>query len=238
MKRFYRDAAVEPVGTAFRVCLDGRPVRTPGKSLLVLPGRALAEAIAEEWVRQDKKIRPETMPLMRLACTGIDRVMPRRQSVIDEIAGYAASDLTCYRAEAPPELVARQAAAWQPLLDWAAERYDAPLRATAGVMPVAQPAGALAALKLAVAQHDDLALAALHSLTTGCGSLVIALALVEGRLDLAGAWATAQLDESYQTEQWGEDEEAAQRRTAVKRDLQTAHRFLGLLAEAAPDTVH
>jgi chaperone required for assembly of F1-ATPase len=233
MRRFYREVSVEPATPAgFQVLLDRRPMRTPAKAALVLPGRGLAEAIAAEWREQGDEVRPRSMPMTRLACTGIDRVAPRRAAVVDQIAAYAATDLMCYRAAAPPELVERQRRAWQPLLDWAARRYEARLHVMTGVTPRPQPPAALAALRAAVAGYDNLALGALAAATAACGSLVIALALAERHIAADLAWQISQLDESFQIERWGEDAEAAGRRAALKDEIETAERFLGLLAAA------
>ena len=234
MKRFYRKVAVEAAdGAGFRITLDRRPVRTPAAAPVLLSSRALAEALADEWRHQEERIVPATMPLMRLAGTGIDRVAPRRAAVIDEIAGFAATDLVCHRAEAPPTLVTRQDRTWQPLLDWVAGRYDARLQVATGVMPRHQPPRTLAALRAAVAARDDLALAGLWSLTAACGSLVIALALAERRLDPDAAFAAAQLDEDFQIERWGEEPAAVQRRAALRAEIEAANRFLRLLATPA-----
>jgi chaperone required for assembly of F1-ATPase len=169
------------------------------------------------------------MPLTQLASTAIDRVAPQRDAIVQQVAAYAGTDLVCYRAAHPPELAARQQAVWQPLIDWAVLRYDAPLEITAGVIPIAQPPASLRAFAAAVAEQDDLALAALHLATGASGSLVIALALGEGRLDAAEAFAASQLDESFQIEAWGEDEEQARRRRALAGDIAAAARFLSLL---------
>ncbi len=234
MRRSYGQVAVEAVdGAGFRVTLDRRPVRTPAAAPVLLPSRALAEALADEWRHQEEQVVPATMPMMRLAGTGIDRVAPRRAAVIDEIAGFAATDLVCHRAEAPPTLVARQDRTWQPLVDWVAGRYQARLQIATGVMPRQQPPAALAALRAAVAVRDDLALAGLWSLTAACGSLVIALALAERRLDPDAAFAAAQLDEDFQIERWGEVPAAAQHRAAIRAEIQAADRFLRLLATPA-----
>lgn len=231
MKRFYREVETVPVDGGCGVTLDGRPLRTPARAAFVLPNRALAEAIAAEWREQGEEVRPTAMPLMRLATTSIDRVAAHREGVIDEIAGYAETDLVCYRAEQPAALVARQQAAWQPLLDWATLRYDAPLIVTTGVVPQPQPRASVAALRAAIAGLDVMPLAALHAATTACGSLIIALALMEGRVDAAEAWEVSQLDETFQIETWGEDAEAAARRAALRQDIEATARFMALLRE-------
>jgi chaperone required for assembly of F1-ATPase len=229
MKRFYQHAAILPAGEGHGVALDGRPIKTPAKRELTLPTIALAAAIAAEWNTQAGEVRPARMPLTQLGNTAIDRVRPQRALVAQQIADYAGTDLVCYRAIRPPELAARQHAVWQPLLDWAVLRYDAPLDITAGVIPVAQPPASLRAFAAAVAAHDDFALAALHLATASCGSLVIALALVDGRLDADAAFAASQLDESFQIEAWGEDPEQVLRRRALADDIAAASQFLSLL---------
>lgn len=230
MRRVYARAETCPLDDGWGVALDGKPVRTPARHELRLPNEALAGAIAAEWDAQQEEIRPATMPLLRLAATAIDRTSAQRDLVVAETAGYAGTDLVCYRAESPPALVARQNAVWQPLLDWAATRYDAALAVTAGIVPAPQSPVALRALAAAVAAQDDFRLTALHTLTAASGSLVIALALCEGRLDAEAAFAASQLDETFQTETWGEDPEAAARRHALAADIAAAARFIALLA--------
>lgn len=231
-KRFYTSATADaaPPGTAsHRVLLDGRPVKTPAKAVLTLPNPAAAEAVAREWSEQGEEVDLRAMPLTALACTAIDLVGPQRARIVDEVAAYAEHDLVCYRAEGPAELAARQQAIWQPLLDWAALILDAPLAVTQGVVSVPQPPAAVAALRRGVEARDDMALAALSCATSAAGSLIIALALAHGRIDAEEACAAALLDELYQAERWGEDPEAARRRTAIRADLDAASRFMALL---------
>ena len=230
MKRFYKRAAVVPVADGHGVTLDDRLVKTPGKRDLIVPNLALAAAIAAEWEAQRGDIRREAMPLTRLAGTTIDRSAVEREAVVQQVAHYAGTDLVCYRASHPPALTARQQAVWQPLIDWATERYAAPLMVTTGVIPASQPAASLAAFTMVVAAHDDFALAALHAASTACGSLVIALALLEGRLDAGEAFAASQLDESFQIEGWGEDGEQSARRAALAAEIAAAARFTSLLS--------
>lgn len=229
MKRFYKDAHAIEAADGFGVELDGKPVQTPAKHALRVANRPLAEAIAAEWQGQGVTVSPLALPLTRLVSTAIDRVAPRRDAVIAEIANYAATDLLCYRADDPPELGARQQRIWQPLLDWAAERYDAMLVVTAGITPISQPPAALAAIQRAIAAHDAMLLVALHLATTSCGSVVLGLALLAGRITPEEAFAAAQLDESFQIERWGEDAEQTQRRAALKEDIALAARFAALL---------
>jgi len=229
LKRVYREVRTRAAGEGWGIALDGRPLRTPAKHELIVPTEALAGAIAAEWDAQQDEVRPTTMPLTRLAATTIDRTAIQRDQIVAETANYAGTDLVCYRADHPPELVQRQQAVWDPLIDWAMLRYDAPLAVTLGVIPKRQSLEALNAFAAAVAAQGDFPLTALHTLTAACGSLVIALALFEGRLDADTAFAASQLDENFQIEQWGEDAEAAARRRALADDIAAAAHFLALL---------
>jgi chaperone required for assembly of F1-ATPase len=229
MKRFYDSVAVVAADAGYGIALDGKPVRTPAKTALAVPTRALADAIAAEWRAQGEEIDLAALPLTRLASTALDLVAPRRAEVAADVARYAGTDLVCYRAGHPPALAARQHAAWQPLIDWATLRYDAALDVTIGVVPIAQPVASLRALAAAVAAYPPLELAALHMATAACGSLVVALVLIEGRLDAEEAFAAAQLDESFEIELWGEDAEATQRRALLKDDIALARRFVDLV---------
>ena len=231
MRRVYTKVETRWVGRLWGITLDGKPVRTPAKTELAVPSETLAAAIAAEWDAQQEDIRPATMPLLRLAATAIDRTAAQRDLVVAETAGYAGTDLVCYRALSPPALAARQHAVWQPLIDWAATRYDAALAVTTGIVPAMQPAAVLRAFAAAVAAQDDFRLTALHSLTAASGSLVIALAILEGRLDAEAAFAASQLDETFQIETWGEDAEAAARRHALAADIAAAARFIALLGD-------
>jgi chaperone required for assembly of F1-ATPase len=234
LKRFYKTAGVTEGEGGFAVVLDGRPVRTPAGSPLRLPTMPLAEAVAAEWQAQDERVNPAAMPLTQLASTAIDRVPPHRAAIIDELLDFAATDLLCYRATEPHDLVELQARQWQPLLDWAMVRYDAPLRVTAGVMPVPQSEEALAALRRAVAALDDWRLTALQASTAALGSLVLGLALLEGQRDAEAAVAASQVDELYQIRLWGDDAEAAVRRQRLGLDVAAAARFAGHLDDRQP----
>jgi len=230
VKRIYRIVATESAAGGHAVTLDGKRMRTPGRRELLLPTAGLAAAIAAEWDAQIDEIRPAQMPHTRLAATAIDRTADQRDLTIAETASYAGTDLVCYRADHPPALAERQHAAWQPLLDWAAERYAARLEVTAGIVPKRQSPATLARFTETVATYDNFRLTALHTATAACGSLILALALAEGRLDAAEAFALSQLDETFQIEAWGEDTEARQRREALAADIEATARFLSLLA--------
>lgn len=221
-KRFYAraDAVADGEG-GFRVELDGRPVRTPGKALLRLPSRALAEAVAAEWAAQGERIDPPSMPLTRLANTAIDGVEPRRAEVAAEILRYAGSDLLCYRTDAPERLVALQREQWDPLLEWARDAFGAMFFLSEGIRYVEQPARTLEALSGRLPE-DALSLAALNLMTTLSGSAVLALAVAHGRLSAEEAWRAAHIDEEAQEQLWGADGEAAERRARRYRDFAAA----------------
>jgi chaperone required for assembly of F1-ATPase len=230
MRRVYKTVESRAVEGGWGVFLDGRPLRTPARRELCVPSASLAAAIAAEWDAQETDIRPDRMPLTRLAATALDRTIIERDKIVAETANYAGTDLVCYRAEHPPALAARQHAAWQPLIDWAAGRYDAGLAVTAGILPQPQSPASLKTFAAVVASFDDFRLTALQALTATCGSLIVALALAEGRIDAETAFDASQLDETFQIEAWGEDLEAVQRRAALADDIKASARFLELLA--------
>lgn len=228
MKRFYKEVAVGEAGT---ILLDGKPIKTPARALLALPTRALADAVAEEWAAQGEEIKPG--PLTKLANTAIDRVAGNEAGIAGQILAYA-NDLLCYRAASPAELVARQNAAWNPLLDWAAARY-ATLATGIGIRHIALPDETLAAYRAALESFDAFMLAALHNAATLTGSLVLALALAERRLGAAEAFALSRLEESFQAEKWGADAEAEARARALAAELAATERFMRL-AKPHPST--
>lgn len=227
VKRFYQQAMVGEQGD---ILLDGRPVKTPGRAALAPPTAALAEAIAAEWNAQGDKIDPRAMPLTGLANAAIDRVAPDTDAFARGLAVFGESDLLCYRAEGPAALVARQAALWDPILHWARRRYDVDFTIASGVIHRAQPEATVARLAHAVLARDAFALAGLSPLVTVSGSLIIALALAEGGIDFAAAWAAASLDEQWQLDQWGADAEAEKALVARRADFEAGWRFLSLLA--------
>jgi chaperone required for assembly of F1-ATPase len=226
MKRFYKSVSVGDGNTVF---LDRRILKTPRGASLDLPTRALAEAIAEEWRAQGDELDTRTMPFTRLANTAIDGVAPRRAEVIAEITAFARHDHLCYRTDKPAELMHRQGEAWDPLLDWAAVRYGAPLMTVHGVTSVAQPESSIAALEKAVEALEPFSLAVLHVIASICGSLVLALAVADKRLSSEEAFTLSQIDERFQAEKWGLDSEAEARARRLEEELKTAARFLDLL---------
>lgn len=236
-KRFYKDVAVEPVDGGFGVLLDGRAVNTPARRRLVVPSQRLAEALAAEWAGQGETINPAAMPLTKLVNTAIDGVAVNMAEVIEETVKYAGSDLICYRAGEPASLVAAQAAAWDPLIGFARDRLGARLTLAEGVMFAAQSAAALDALAAAAAAYvgEDAGapfrLTALNVMTTLSGSLILALAMALGEIDLETAWAAAHVDEDFQMRAWGEDAEAQARRAARLTEMRAAAFLAESLAE-------
>ncbi len=231
IKRFYKTASVGEAEGGFALLLDGRRARTPAKKPLILPTRALAELVAAEWAGQGEAIDPAAMPLTRLANSALDGVAAVMTATRAEIAGYAGSDLLCYRPTAPEALAAAEAAAFDPLLDWAGAALGATFLVAEGVVHVRQPEPALAAVRAALeAVESPFALAALHVMTSLTGSVLLALAVARGSLSAEEAWRIAHVGEDFQIAQWGEDEEAKGRRAARWRDFEAAARVVGAAA--------
>lgn len=224
-KRFWKVASVSEGPEGFGVTLDGRAVRTPAKAQLIVPTRTMAEAIAAEWDAQGDHVDPRTMPATRGANAAIDKVTVQHAEVADMLAAYGATDLLCYRAESPAELIARQAEQWDPLLDWLEETYGARLVTSVGVMHVAQTDEALARLTREVHALSAFELAAFHDLVSLSGSLVIGLAATRDAWPIEELWAVSRLDEDWQAEQWGVDEEAAEVAAIKRESFLNAKRF-------------
>lgn len=229
MKRFYKQAATAPVEGGYGIMLDGRPVRTPARALLVLPTAALADAVADEWNAQGDVIKPESMVFTGLANAAIDQIMPDPAAFAAGIAAYGESDLLCYRAEAPASLIAVQAENWEPLLDWARERYDVAFQTAHGIIHVAQPAETISRMQAAVLACNPFLLAGLSTLVTMSGSLVIGLAVIEGAVSPEQAWNASEIDELWQAQQWGDDADAAARRIRRGAEFAQAARFCALV---------
>lgn len=229
MKRFYKAAAVETFEDGFGILLDGRPVRTPGRTSIRVASRALAKALCGEWAAQDERIDPLSMPLTQLANTAIDLTPERRRETVAELVRYGETDLLCYRADRPQGLVERQDASWQPLLDWLDRRHGIVLRACRGVLPQPQDPRAIARLGEVVGSCDDFELTALQMAATGAGSVVIGLAMIAGDLSAGDAADAAFLDDRYQIEHWGADPEAEARLSQGRADIALAWRFAALL---------
>jgi chaperone required for assembly of F1-ATPase len=231
-KRFYAKAGVVEATDGFAITLDGKPIRTPSGHPVVAPVREIAEAIAAEWEAQNEFIDPLTMPLTRFANSVVDAVVDRVDAVSEDIAKYFQSDLLFYRAGHPQALVAREAEHWDPLLFWAAEALGAHFVLAEGIVHVRQPDSAVAAARAAL-PSDPWLIAALHVVTTLTGSALLALALLRGVRDQDQIWTAAHVDEDWNIETWGMDEEVAARRAARRVDFRAAASILGALNEAA-----
>jgi chaperone required for assembly of F1-ATPase len=225
MRRFYKEVSV---GRGFSVLIDGKPIRTPSKARLALPTQRLAEALAEEWREQGATIVPAEMLLTKLANTAIDRAGRLREDIASDLLGFGKSDLLCYRAVEPAELIERQQRAWDPLLDWAHQAFGARLKVTHGVGHIEQDAEAIAALQRAVRAQDGWLLTGLSAATTITGSLVLGLALAEARLSASEAFALSRIDEEFQAEKWGRDGEAENRARQHATELDVAGKFMAL----------
>lgn len=228
MKRFYKSVGVAAEDAGFSVRLDDRPVKTPAKNQLLLPNRPLADAIAAEWDEQPEDIDAHGMRLTRLANSAIDRVTEHRQAVMAEVAGFADTDLVCYRADEPASLAQRQEEGWGPLVSWAAEHHGIDLVITTSLLPIAQSDGSAKAVQSAIGAFDEFSLAGLHLVTSACGSVVLGLAVADGRIDGAIAWELSLIDETFQIDEWGEDPDATKRRAGLLEDITAAAEYLRL----------
>ncbi|MDX2222625.1 MAG: ATP12 family protein [Rhodospirillaceae bacterium] len=230
-KRVYKSAAVGEAGPPWAVLLDGRPARTPLRRTLESPVRAVAAAVAAEWDAQREVVAHETMPLTRLLATALDKVIPDRAGIIGELLKYVDADMLCYRADHPTDLAQRQAAVWQPVLDWVEGKFGVALVVSSGVMPARQAPAVVQGLRRALDGLDDFQLTAAQAGAAATGSIALGLALALRRLSGAEAFAAAQLDESYQIERWGEDALAHQRRQAIAAELEAIARFAALATQ-------
>ena len=227
-KRFWTEAIAEPCEGGFTVRLDARLVRTPLKAALTLPTLEMARAVAAEWDAQTGLVKPQTMPVTRAANSAIDKIVPQFDEVAGLLAAYGGSDLICYRATDPQALIARQAQAWDPLIAWSADTLQAPLVATAGVIHIPQPDQSLARLTSLVTALDPFRLAGIHDLIAISGSLVLALAITHRRLTADQAWILSRIDETWQQELWGIDDEAAELAAFRRAAFLEADRFYQL----------
>lgn len=221
-KRFYKNAEYVETEGGFVIHLDGKPVKTPGRQLLVLPGARIAAAVAAEWNAQEKVINPAVMPLTRIANSAIEAVAGRFAEVADDAAKFAGTDALCYRAEEPDTLVARQRELWDPVLAWAGQLLGGRFVLIAGLIHRSQPASVLAAYRARLESFSPLQLAALHTATGLTGSALLALAVAEGFLSVDAAWQAAHVEEDFNIERWGQDTEAAQVRGYKRTEFAAA----------------
>jgi len=231
-QRFYKSATLVSVDDTFEswgIELDGRPVRTPSGNALNAPVKRLAEAMVTEWNNQGKQVIPASMPLCGLANAAVDRIGPQRTTFIEKIKGHANSDLVCYWAEFPPDLVKSQHDTWQPLIDWANKSFGTAFQTTVGIKHIDQPEESISIMGQEAGKFDDFALAAFTDLETTLGSVIIAMSLYHQKINLDQAFDAAFLDELFQIDRWGEDQEAAERRKGVREELAATHNFINLL---------
>ncbi|MCM8558470.1 ATP12 family chaperone protein [Sphingomicrobium sediminis] len=229
MKRFWTDVAVVELDGGYGIELDGRSLKTPARKDLVLPSETLAREISGEWEAVGEKIDPAAMPMTGLANAAIDRVELAKEAFASELAAFAETELCCYRAEHPDSLVAKQAAAWDPLLDWASNHYGIEFEKTAGIIHVAQPEATLTKLRDEVLGEDAFTLAGLSPLVRNGGSLIAALAVRHGAVEANKAWDAVEVDRLHQIEEWGEDAEAEKAAESRRGDFLAGARFLSLL---------
>jgi chaperone required for assembly of F1-ATPase len=229
VKRFWQAVEIVETESWFSITLDGRTLKTPGRSDMIVPTRLLAGAIAAEWRECGETVDPRVMPLTGLANAAIDRVSPDKEAFAAGLARYAESDLTCYRAEGPTTLVQWQTESWDALLAWARRRYDVDFVCQTGVIHVPQPEETVRKLSHAVATLDQFRLAGMSPLVTIGGSLVAALAVLEEMIPADAVWEAVSLDDRWQLEQWGDDPEARAALDGRRRDFLAAARFLELL---------
>ncbi len=229
-KRFYKEAGVvEGEAGLHVVALDGRLVKTPAGAELGVQSRALAEAMAAEWEAQVDVIAPHSMPLCKLSATAIDRLKSKRDEVIGITLKIAETDLLCYRAEEPEDLVALQREAWQPELEWAKQELSADLKVTVGILPIIQPENALIALQTALSELNDFELMGVTNAAAAAGSLILAFSMHRGRINADTMFDKSVLEEKHQMERWGEDYEAIDRHARIRADIQSSASFLKLL---------
>jgi len=229
VKCFWKEVAVIPEEGDWSIALDGRPLKTPARATLVVGTPLLADAISEEWRECGDEIDPRQMPLTGLANAALDQVAPDPAKFRNELARYAEADLLCYRAEHPPKLIAVQAVEWGPLLDWARRWFDVEFVVTAGIIHVPQPRETITKLADGIKEANPFELAALSPIVTIGGSLVTALALFERAIDLDTAWTAVSVDDRWQIDQWGADDEAVAALANRRQDFAAAARFLSLL---------
>ena len=228
VRRFWDKVRIVENEGGYSITLDDQPLRTPGKRILVVPNHALAEALSTEWNCQNDTVEPSRIPLTRHANSTIDSGVLRRLEVIEDVVRYGATDLVCYRATDPAELIERQVTGWNPLVDWIASKCEIRLEIVSSILPVPQSQATMDGFRNAVSMFDDFPLTGLHAATAACGSLVIALGLAHGQLIAEEAWSLSQLEETYQRERWGQDADAINRRARLLTDIEVASRFMVL----------
>ena len=224
-KRFWKNAQVKSVSDGFVIELDGQVIRTPSKALLKVSSQKIAKQIAFEWMAQKEVVDPATMPNTRMANSVIDKIMVNREAVIEMLAEYAGSDLLCYRATTPQGLINQQNKIWNPILDWSKNSLLAPMLTTSGVIHIEQNIKSIGIYQDKLEAMNPYQLAGMHDLITISGSFVISMALISNQLNVSEAWYAATVDERWQENQWGIDDEAAEALEKRRLDFEFAYKF-------------
>lgn len=224
-KRFYKQADIAKKGDSFTITLDDRVLNSPMKAGLLIKSHELALAIAKEWQEQGEYLNTDTMIYTKLANTALDRVAPRRAIIIDEVISYAGTDLICYRAVEPLSLISKEEKSWDPILEWFKNSHNINLKTGAGIMHVAQDNGELQKLTAFYGRYDEFTLTAIHNMTTLLGSALLPLALLMGEWSADDIWRAAHIEEDFQIERWGGDEEAEQRRAKRRAEFDKTYSF-------------
>jgi len=230
-KRFWTTTKVETSGAGFGVFLDERPLKTPAKADLVVPSRPLGDAIAAEWDALEDQIDPQKLPFTKLANAAIDNMAEKAGLVVEALTAYAETDLLCYRADSPEGLVARQSQSWDPILDWIRDHHEIFFVSTVGIMPVEQPKKTIEKFEDWLKEMDKFELMAAHDLIMMSGSIVLARAVIEGHLSANEAWEISTVDDLWQEEVWGVDEDASELRAQKGEDFARAVELVQLLRD-------
>jgi len=219
MKRFYKDVSIEASQSAWRVLLDGRPIKTPAKADLAAPTEALAAALSDEWAGQGESVDIQRMHLTRLANVAIDRTPVQRAGMVEELVRYCETDLVCFLAQEPPDLVERQIAQWRPIREWVGRTHDIVLlEVPDGLLAAPQPPASLDAARKYAEEMNDWSLTGLVYGLGLLGSAVLAIAAEQSHIETIDAFNRAIIDEDWQAERWGRDEEAEAARAATKAE--------------------
>lgn len=234
MKRFWAAVTTEPGSAGWSIFLDGRLVKTPMKAPLHLPTEALAQAVAAEWDAQDGELDPAAMPMTRHANTALDRVRGQEPVMADQVTAFARGETLCYRSDGPDVLRQRQEAVWDDPLCWVANRLGHSFTVTHAVLPVEQPPALLAAVSAYARGLDLYSLTALLQAAGLTKSFCLAMALVEQYLQPHQIHALAHLEELYQMEQWGRDDEQAARLDGLASELDQLYQFFSLATGLQP----
>ena len=229
MKRFYKEVTISKQDNAFIIKLDGRAIKTPLKDILLIPTLKIAEIIKAEWEAQKEEIDSFSMPYTKLANTAADRVEKRRSALIDELCHYAGNDQICYRAGFPSDLVRLQDKIWNPLLSWLLSQHDITLHVTTGIVHIEQDKAEIAKIRSITEALESYRLTCFYGMVTVTGSITIALNMIGGNITLESAWDAGHLDENYQSDQWGKDDEAEMRKDELKKELECSFTFYNLL---------